>query len=80
MIRVPVGSSGAFVILVHGADPDGGETCVLDIVEVFPDGIPGPTTPSRMRNETIRREQEETKYQVWSAGLQAVGSAPVGSA
>ena len=59
MVRVPVGSSRAFVILVHGADPDGGKTCVLDVIEVLPDGIPGPSTPSRMRSSS--KQQGENK-------------------
>ena len=50
MVRVPVGSSGALIILVYGANPDRGETRVLDVVEVLPDGIPIPTTPSGVRS------------------------------
>lgn len=58
MVRVPVGGSRAFIILVHRADPDRGETCVLDVVEVLPDGIPGSTTPSRMRNSSTQIEKD----------------------
>lgn len=78
MVWVAVGGSRAFIILVHGADPDRSEACVLDVVEVCPDGIPSPTTPSR--NEERLNVDTKMNYQVWSSGLQAVGSAPAGSA
>ena len=46
MVRVAIGRSRAFVILVYRADPNRGETCVLNIVKVNPDGIPGSSTPT----------------------------------
>lgn len=45
MIWVAVGSSRAFIILVHRTDPNRSKTCVLDVVEVFPDGIPISAAP-----------------------------------
>jgi hypothetical protein len=52
VVRVSVGSSRTLVILIYGANPDRGETCVLDVVEVLPDGIPGSATPSGMRSSS----------------------------
>lgn len=78
MVRVTIGSSRALIILVYGTDPNRGEPCVLDIVKVLPDSVPGSTTP--IGNEKELDGPEEMKYQVWSSGLQAVGSAPAGSA
>jgi len=51
VVWVAVGRSGAFIILVYGADPNRGETCVLDVVEVLPDGVPGSTTPTESEKE-----------------------------
>lgn len=51
MIWVAVGSSRAFIILVHRTDPDRSKTCVLDVVEVFPDGIPISAAPSRNQKQ-----------------------------
>ena len=45
MVWVAVGRSRTFIILVYGADPNRGETCVLNVVKVLPDGVPGSTTP-----------------------------------
>ena len=78
MVRVTVGGSRTIIILVYGADPNRGEACVLNVVEVLPNSVPGSTTP--IGNEKELDGPEEMKYQVWSSGLQAVGSAPAGSA
>ena len=53
MVRITVGSTGALVILVYGADPDRGEPCVLNVVEVLPDSFPGPATPTE--NEDLNK-------------------------
>ena len=46
VVRVTIGRSRALIILVYGADPDRGETCILNVVEVLPDGVPSSTTPA----------------------------------
>jgi hypothetical protein len=78
MVRVAVGSSRTLIILIHGTDPDRGEACVLDVVEVFPDSIPSSATP--LGNEKQLNGDRKMDYQVWSWVLQAVRSAPAGSA
>jgi hypothetical protein len=47
VVRVAVCRSGTFVILVYGTDPNRGEACVLNVVKVIPDGVPGPTAPAQ---------------------------------
>lgn len=63
VVRVPVGGSRAFVVLIYGADPDCSETCVLDVVEVLPNCIPGSPTPSGMRSNSKQQgEKQSTKF------------------
>jgi len=47
VVRVAVGRSRTIIILVDGTDPNRSETCVLNVVEVLPDSVPGSTTPTR---------------------------------
>lgn len=51
MVRVAVGSSRPFIILVYRTDPDRGKTCVLNVVEVFPDSVPGSTAPTEIEQD-----------------------------
>ena len=46
MVRVTVGSSRTLIILVYGTDPNRGEPCVLYVVKVLPNAVPGSTTPT----------------------------------
>ena len=46
VIRVAIGGPRALIILIYGTDPNRGETRVLDVVKVLPDGVPGSTTPA----------------------------------
>lgn len=64
MVWVAVGRSRAFVILVYGTNPNRGEACVLDIVKVLPDGVPGSTTPMEDENSL----SEERKRQITRSG------------
>lgn len=59
MVGVPIGGSRAFIILIYGTDPDRGETCVLNVVEIFSDGIPVSATPSGMRSSSTGRGREK---------------------
>lgn len=45
VVGISIGRAWTFVVLRDRTDPDRREPCILDIVEVFADRIPGPTTP-----------------------------------
>ena len=45
MVWVPVGRSRTIIVLVYGTDPNRGEPCVLYVVKVLPNAVPGSTTP-----------------------------------
>ena len=51
VVGITVGSLRAFVVLVYGADPDCSKTCILNVVKVLPDGIPGSPTPTGSEKE-----------------------------
>ena len=62
MVRVAVGGSRAFVILVYGTDPNRGETCVLNVVKVLADGVPGSTAPTENEKDLDKgRKRRSTK-------------------
>jgi len=60
VVRVTVGSSGTLVILVYGTNPNRCETCVLNVVKVLPDGVPGSTTPVGNKKELGEGEKRRS--------------------
>jgi hypothetical protein len=51
VVWVTIGRSRALIILVYGTDPNRGKTCVLNVVKVLPDSVPGSTTPTGNEKE-----------------------------
>ena len=49
VVRVTIVRPRTIIILVYGTDPNGGEPCVLYVVKVLANTVPGSTTP--MGNE-----------------------------
>ena len=63
VVRVAVGRSRAVIILIYGADPNRGETCVLNVVKVLPDGVPGSTTPTENEKDLDEgRKRRSTRF------------------
>ena len=62
VVRVTVGRSWALIILVYGADPYRGKTCVLYVVEVLPNTVPGSAAPTGNEKELYEgRERRSTR-------------------